>query len=220
MDDNYYKKYIKYKTKYINFRERQSGGGPPFGSLFSNINTRPATQAQLQARARDEDNIQLYKDLIQKYQALLFRLKYIYYKIEFSKYYSTNPSFIKEIQINIDEYIEKITAEIALLDENKLKIGVNKLENISFDKSLNVLHDGISEKVYALLQVLKQLDKFIEDTIIKQVSPEAENVKERYDDLYKLYADRSTELYNTLKDNPYVIQQDTYFKELLDIVQI
>jgi len=220
MDDNYYKKYIKYKTKYINFRERQSGGGPPFGSLFSNINTRPATQAQLQARARDEDNIQLYKDLIQKYQALLFRLKYIYYKIEFSKYYSTNPSFIKEIQINIDEYIEKITAEIALLDENKLKIGVNKLENISFDKSLNVLHDGISEKVYALLQVLKQLDKFIEDTIIKQVSPEAENVKERYDDLYKLYADRSTELYNTLKDNPYVIQQDTYFKELLDIVKI
>jgi len=210
--DDYYLKYIKYKTKYINFRERQSGGAPPFSSLFSSINERPATQLQLQARAH-EDNIQLYKDLIQKYQALLFKLKYIYYKIESSKYYSTNPSFIKGIQLNIDEYIRRITAEIELLDKNKL-------ENNPFDKRLNKLHDNYLGNTMELLRVLRGLDKFIEDTIIKQVSPEATVVKERYDDFYKIYADMSTELYNTLKDNPCMKRQDEYFKELLEIVKI
>jgi hypothetical protein len=66
MDDNYYKKYIKYKTKYINFRKRQSGGGPPYGLLSSSINKQPLTQAQLQARAR-EYNKQLYIDLKKEY---------------------------------------------------------------------------------------------------------------------------------------------------------
>jgi hypothetical protein len=211
MDNNYYRKYIKYKTKYLNLQEIQSGGGHPYGSLSSSINEQPPTQAQLQARARDEGNKQLYIDLIKKYQILLYKLKYIYYKIESSKYYSTNPSLIEKIQFNIDAYIEKITAEIALLDENKRK-------DILFDKRLNQLHDNYLGKSLELLQVLKELDKFIEDTIIKQSQPDATVVKERYDDLYKLYAEMSTGLYNDLKDNPYVKQQGEHFEELLKIL--
>ena len=38
MNTNYYRKYIKYKTKYLNLQEIQSGGGHPYGSLSSSIN--------------------------------------------------------------------------------------------------------------------------------------------------------------------------------------
>ncbi len=113
--------------------------------------------------------------------------------------------------MNIDDYIDKITAEIKLLDNKKL-------EDIPFDERLNKQHDDCLGKSLELLRVLKELDDFIEDTIIKPSQPDARVVKERYDDLYTIYAEMLTGLYNDLKDNPNVIQQGKHFDQLLKIL--
>lgn len=222
--DDYYLKYKKYKTKYLNLHGIQSGGvwfsksksTPP--RVLTQKEADAQTQAKIVADEREREylpenvNTKKYSDLQKKYLVLTYKLKYMYCKIKSSKYYIINSSYITEINLYINEYIQKIQEEYLKLQNLKYKD--------KFDDALNISYDRFVDKIKALFEVLDMLDKYIKDIIITQKDADAKPVKEGYDNLYKMYAKMSTELYTTLKDNPHVKKQDEYFNELLTLVKI
>lgn len=227
MDNTYYTKYIKYKTKYINLRKIQTGGGFFTSTTHQRpVGSRPIVNPQIPVSSRptvnpqlsdvldpNRDNLTLSLNLKKSYNTLLYKLKYIYYKIKYGKYYIINPSLLEDIQEYIKMHIDKIETEINILSDLYTK-------EKPFDTLSNKLYDRYLEKITEIIGLVSYLDRYIQDTIINLSTDDGKSIRELYDNMDTVYNEMRSELYKKTSSLSLVQQlENDYFNKIYEFVK-
>lgn len=189
MNNIYYRKYIKYKTKYINLCERQIGG-----SLISMIDSSVLTKNDYQ-----------YKVLILQYQHLIIIYKLLYSNIINSRYIILDPNILIKDQKNIlDKYIhdniailfKKINELTKLLDDKKqFKDEYTTIYETYKYKYMNIykIFNNMEDIVMNYINKTRDQISDVKDPAEQAKHQEGIKIREISDDNYK-------KLYNKVKD--------------------
>ena len=163
MEDIYYSKYIKYKIKYLNLRETQTGGGvfDLFSGFFSSKTSQSNLNKSIQVPQSEIERTKKFMTLISNYNALVPTVTDISKKIKTvsSKitYFIITESMIESLHVYIKSINDTIITRIQLLQYMK----DNKE---TFEERFQKLYNDLNKALMDIKQILNDIESTITNT--------------------------------------------------------
>jgi len=197
MEDLHKLQYIKYKTKYLNLRKIQTGGGeldaviPDINKLYNKL---------------------LYLNVLSNYEILLLKLQNFVYKIKYGKYVIINSKYLENIYRLESELIKRINNNII-----QIRTRIHNRE------PFNEQHTNICNNLEI---IIKLLITYLQNIIMKSnESIVPRNIKTDCDNVYTTYDKSLKELYVRYQDEAYIktlendIDTVDTFEKLMDVLK-